>query len=153
QNDILSGGYWLEEPSDDAEIAVVAVGAMLPEARQAHAALIEDVPGAGLLVATSAGRLMADWHHARHHRRAGQAAEPSHVERLLGRLPENAGLITVLDGHPATLSWMGSVRRHRIQSLGVEDFGRSADIPDIHRVHGIDAEAIVDAAARLCLTG
>ncbi|MBC6439958.1 MAG: transketolase [Rhodospirillales bacterium] len=152
-SDILRGGYWLEVPSPDAGIAIVASGATVPEAREAHAILADDIPGAGLMVATSADRLMEDWHHARRHRRAGNGAEPSHVETLFDRLPAHAGLITVLDGHPATLSWMGSVRRHRIQSLGVEDFGRSADIPDIHRVHEIDAEAIVDAAARLCLTG
>ena len=151
--DILSGGYWLREPSADADIAIIAIGTMAPEALAAHETLVEDIPGAGLLVATSADRLMADWHHARRHRRAGMAAEPSHVERLLSRLPSHAGLVTVLDGHPATLSWMGGVRRHRIQSLGVEDFGRSADIPDIHAVHGIDADSILDAAARLCLTG
>ncbi len=151
--DILSGGYWLREPSADADIAIIAIGTMAPEALAAHETLVEDIPGAGLLVATSADRLMADWHHARRHRRAGMAAEPSHVERLLSRLPSHTGLVTVLDGHPATLSWMGGVRRHRIQSLGVEDFGRSADIPDIHAVHGIDADSILDAAARLCLTG
>ncbi|MBN35540.1 MAG: transketolase [Rhodospirillaceae bacterium] len=151
--DILSGGYWLREPSADADIAIIAIGTMAPEALAAHETLVEDIPGAGLLVATSADRLMADWHHARRHRRAGMPAEPSHVERLLSRLPSHTGLVTVLDGHPATLSWMGGVRRHRIQSLGVEDFGRSADIPDIHAVHGIDADSILDAAARLCLTG
>ena len=153
RSDILAGGYWLEEPEPDTEIAIVTMGAMLTEAREAHAALSEDMPGVGLLIVTSADRLMEGWHHARRHRRAGQDTGTSHVESLLSRLPGRAGLITVLDGHPATLSWMAGVGRHRIQSLGVEDFGRSADIPDIHRVHEIDAEAIIDAAARLCLTG
>jgi pyruvate dehydrogenase E1 component len=150
RSDILAGGYWLEEPKPDTEIAIVTMGAMLTEA---HAALSEDMPGVGLLIVTLADRLMEGWHHARRHRRAGQDTGTSHVESLLSRLPGRAGLITVLDGHPATLSWMAGVGRHRIQSLGVEDFGRSADIPDIHRVHEIDAEAIIDAAARLCLTG
>ena len=57
----------------------------------------------------------------------------------------------MLDGHPATLSWLAGVARHSIQALGVEDFGRSADIPDLYRVHGLDAQAIVDATALLCL--
>jgi pyruvate dehydrogenase E1 component len=47
---------------------------------------------------------------------------------------------------------MAGVGRHKIQSLGVENFGQSADLEDIYRTAGIDAEAIVDAAARLCLT-
>ena len=152
ERDVLAGGYWLEAPSADAEIAIVFAGATAPEAREAHATLAEDLPGAGLLAVTSADRLMAQWRRARRRRRAGDGGGTSHVETLLDRLPARAGLVTVLDGHPAALSWMGGVRRHRIQSLGVEDFGLSADIPDIHRIHGIDARAIVDAAARLCLT-
>ena len=51
---------------------------------------------------------------------------------LLGRLPGRAGLVTVLDGHPATLSWLAGVRRHRIEALGVDEFGRSGDLPDIY---------------------
>jgi pyruvate dehydrogenase E1 component len=146
ETDVLKGGYWMVEPSGDAEIAIVASGAVLPEARTALEILAEDLPGAGLLVVTSPDLLMQDWQAAC---RAGR--RDSHAHHLLARLPGEAGLVTVLDGHPAALSWLGGVARHRIQALGVEDFGRSADIPDIYRVHGLDAEAIVDAAARLCL--
>ena len=46
---------------------------------------------------------------------------------------------------------MAAVGRHRIHALGVTDFGQSADIPDLYRLHGIDAAAIVDAASGLCL--
>jgi pyruvate dehydrogenase E1 component len=150
--EILAGGYWLAEPGSGAEIAIVASGAVVPEALAALEQLREDIPGAGLLVVTSAERLMEDWHGIRRQRRAGIDPGASHVENLLSRLPATAGLVTVLDGHPATLSWMAGVGRHKIQSLGVENFGQSADLEDIYRTAGIDAEAIVDAAARLCLT-
>ena len=56
-----------------------------------------------------------------------------------------------LDGHPATLSWLGAVRQHRVQPLGVTGFGQSGDIPDLYRAYGLDADAILDAAARVCL--
>jgi pyruvate dehydrogenase E1 component len=55
----------------------------------------------------------------------------------------------VLDGHPATLSWLGAVSGHAIAPLGVARFGQSGDIPDLYRTYGLDADAIVDAAARL----
>jgi len=51
----------------------------------------------------------------------------------------------VIDGHPATLSWLGGVRRHQVHPLGVQRFGQSADIVDLFRLHGIDADAIVAA--------
>ena len=150
--DVLAGGYWLAEPAADAEIAIACSGAVVPEALAALDRIKEDIPGAGLLVVTSAERLLEGWHGARRQRRAGRDPGVSHVERLLARLPGHGGLVTVLDGHPATLSWLAGVGRHKTQSLGVENFGQSADLEDIYRAAGIDAEAIVDAAARLCLT-
>ena len=80
-------------------------------------------------------------------RARGAAAQPSHAERLLAPLVPGATLITVLDGHPATLSWLGSVARHRVLPLGVGRFGQAGDIPDLCRAHRIDADAILDAAA------
>jgi pyruvate dehydrogenase E1 component len=59
--------------------------------------------------------------------------------------------VTVIDGHPATLSWLGAVRQHRVVALGVEKFGQSGSVPDLYRTYGLDAEAIVGAAARLCV--
>ena len=61
-------------------------------------------------------------------------------------LPPNAGLVTVLDGHPATLGWLGAVLGHRTRPLGVEHFGQTGSLPDLYRHYGIDANAIVAAA-------
>jgi pyruvate dehydrogenase E1 component len=57
--------------------------------------------------------------------------------------------VTVLDGHPATLAWLGSVGGHRVRSLGVEHFGQTGSIPDLYRHYGIDVAAIVAAAEAL----
>ena len=43
------------------------------------------------------------------------------------------------------------MRRHRSSPLGVDRFGQSGDIPDLYRAYGLDADAIVGAAARLCV--
>ena len=56
--------------------------------------------------------------------------------------------MTVTDGHPATLSWLGAVRGHRIAPLGVSAFGQSGDLPDLYATYGIDADAIAAAAER-----
>lgn len=136
---ILEGGYWLVEPAAGAELAVAFTGAVAPEAQAAVAAVAEELPGVGLLCVTSADRLFAGW------RAAGRA---SWAYRLLAPLAPDAGLVTVLDGHPATLSWLGAVRGQRVEALGVDRFGQSADIPDLYRVMGIDTDAILDACAR-----
>jgi pyruvate dehydrogenase E1 component len=84
-------------------------------------------------------------------RSAGDRSARSHVERLLGRLASRAALVTVLDGHPASLSWLGSVARHRIVPLGLDHFGQSGDLPDLYREYRLDVDAILDAIALACL--
>ena len=52
----------------------------------------------------------------------------------------------MLDGHPATLAWLGSVAGHRVRALGVEHFGQTGAIAELYRAYGIDANSIVAAA-------
>jgi pyruvate dehydrogenase E1 component len=144
---IVAGGYWLRPPGSGAELAVVVSGPVVAEAVDAYNQITEDLPNTGLLVVTSADRLQQNWIASV---RAGQG-DRAHVVRLLEPLASTAGLVTVLDGHPATLSWLGSVGQHRVQPLGVGEFGQSGDIPDLYHAYGLDATAIMDAAARLCV--
>jgi len=148
---VLAGGYWVVPPAPDATLAVVYQGVVAPEARAAHAAIVEDLPGTGLLAITSADRLARAWHGAERARRMGLRNAQAHVEKLLSALPRGAGMVTVMDGHPEALSWLGSVRGHRVRALGVEHFGQSGDIPDLYRHHEIDTQAIIDAVAAACL--
>ena len=64
-------------------------------------------------------------------------------------VPRNATLITVTDGHPATLAWIGGVKGHQTAPLGVEHFGQTGTIADLYRHFMIDADAIVAAASHL----
>lgn len=148
---VIEGGYWLIPPAPGAELAIIYSGAVAPEALAAHAAIAEDLPSTGLLAVTSADRLNAGWHAAQRARAAGQGTARSRIERLLADLDPDAGLVTVLDGHPAALAWMGSVRGQRVQALGVEHFGQSGGLAELYGYYRIDKEAIIDAAAALCL--
>jgi pyruvate dehydrogenase E1 component len=163
--DVIAGGYWLRPPAPGAELAIVYSGAVAAEALAAHREILDDVPGAGLLAVTSADRLNAGWHAAERARRsatggatgggggdAGSRDTLAAVERLLGPLAPDAALVTVIDGHPATLSWLGAVRGHAVQALGVEHFGQSGDLADLYRHYHIDTEAILDACAAACLS-
>ncbi len=148
---VIAGGYWLEAPAPGASIAIAYSGAVAPEARAAWEQLVDEMPGAGLLAVTSADRLNAGWHAAERARQSGTATARATVERLLAPLAPEAGLVTVADGHPGTLEWLGSVDGHRVRSLGVEHFGQSGDIPDLFRHYRIDTDAILDACAAVCL--
>ncbi len=151
ERQILEGAYWQVPPAPGAELAIVYMGALAAEAEAAHQAIVEDIPGAGLLAVTSADIAYREWNQAWRRRARGDRGARSHIGRLLDPLAPDAALITVLDGHPSTLSWLGSASRRRVFSLGVESFGQSGDIPDLYRVNGIDEAAIVDACAAACL--
>lgn len=148
---ILAGAYWLRAPSPDTDIVIAYSGAIAEQALAAHDSLIDDIPGAGLLAITSAERLHGGWMAARRARMSGKNKQSAHVERLLEPLGPSASLVTVMDAHPATLSWLGSVAGQRIYPLGVDGFGQSGDIPDLYREYGIDTDSILDAVARACL--
>jgi pyruvate dehydrogenase E1 component len=67
----------------------------------------------------------------------------------VAEIPPHCGIVTVLDGHPATLAWLGAVHGHQVRPLGVEHFGQTGSIAELYRHYGIDANAIVAAAAAL----
>ena len=146
---MIDGGYWLRRPGPNAEIVVAYTGAVAPEALKAVGLMAEDRRDVGLLAVTSADRLNAGWTAAQRARESGVATATCHVERLLAELPSQCSLVTVVDGHPATLAWLGSVRGHRVRSLGVEHFGQTGTVADLYRHFGIDAQGILAAAQAL----
>jgi pyruvate dehydrogenase E1 component len=146
---IVDGAYWLRKPGPNCQVVVAYTGAIAPEAIQAVGLMAEDRRDVGLLAVTSADRLNAGWTAAQRARERGLVHARSHVEKLLADVPGNCGIVTVLDGHPATLAWLGAVDGHKVRPLGVEHFGQTGSLPDLYRHYGIDANAIVAAAAAL----
>jgi pyruvate dehydrogenase E1 component len=104
-----------------------------------------------LLAITSPDRLHQGWLESRKAARRGPGATPSHVERLLAPLAPGAGIVTLLDGHPAALDWLGGVRGMRVAALGVDRFGQAGDIPALYAEYGLDEAAILDACAEMLL--
>ncbi|MFL6797534.1 MAG: transketolase [Xanthobacteraceae bacterium] len=146
---IIDGAYWMREPGPNCQLVVAYMGAVAPEAIQAVGLMAEDRRDVGLLAITSADRLHAGWTAAQRAREAGLVHARSHIERLFANLTAQCGMVTVLDGHPTTLSWLGAVGGHRVRALGVERFGQTGSIPELYRHYGIDANAIVAGAQSL----
>jgi len=129
---IIAGGYWMKPPADPDAGCVIYTGVLAAEAQAAAAKL----GGAGVLAVTSPDRLYKDW------RKTGQA---SHIARLIAAVGRDAPVVSVLDGHPATLSWIGSVAGQRVKGLGVDGFGQCGGLDDLYRTYGIDTDSIVHA--------
>jgi pyruvate dehydrogenase E1 component len=108
--------------------------------------LAEDKRDIGVLAVTSADRLNAGWTAAQQARSDGQKEAKSHIETLLSGLSKDTVILSVIDGHPATLSWLGGVAGQRTLSHGVEHFGQTGSIADLYRHFRLDTQSLVQAA-------
>ncbi|MCP3734259.1 transketolase [Sphingomonas sp. RP10(2022)] len=151
QADAIRGAYWLKAPDERAEAAIVVMGTLATEALQAWEEMRDDLPGLGLLVVTSPDLLHRDWSAAT--TADGRRRGAAHIATLLAALPRGAGLVTMIDGSPGALSWLGGVDGRRVAPLGVDRFGQTGDLPDLYRHYRLDAEAAIDAMAHLFVRG
>jgi pyruvate dehydrogenase E1 component len=60
-----------------------------------------------------------------------------------------APVVTVVDGHPHSLAWIGAALKAATHPLGVAGFGQSGTIPDLYHEYKIDAASIVAACASM----
>lgn len=58
-------------------------------------------------------------------------------------MSRDALILTALDGHPASLAWLSSVKGNRLIPLGVDRFGQCGDLIDLFNEYQLDADAIV----------
>jgi pyruvate dehydrogenase E1 component len=145
RRDVLAGAYRLSEGND---LTIAVVGALVPEAIEAAAALRDQNVDTGIVVVTSYDRL---WRAAQARRGLLPEAMGNGVdEAVLDRVFEPATpLVTVLDGHPHTLAFLGTVTGRPVSCLGVSRFGQAGAVEDLYRLHGIDGRAIVEAGLDL----
>ena len=141
----VRGGYVLRERAA-AVVTLAAMGAVVPEALAAAEQLDRLGAPARVVCVTSADLLFR----ALRARRGLGGADPLLDEAILTEiLPTPLPLVTVLDGHPHTLAFLGSVHDTPVTPLGVTEFGQSGDLADVYRLHGIDAATITATALDL----
>jgi pyruvate dehydrogenase E1 component len=142
---ILNGAYWLVPPQKETTHAIVAMGAVVVEAIAAQRELTKQGSAPALLVVTSPDRLARGWCTPS---AKGNGAEPGDLLRkLFVDLPPRSTLVTVLDGHPLSLAWLGSVTGCCVVPLGVSKFGMSGYLSEVYCEHHLDAAAIVEAVS------
>lgn len=147
----LKGGYWLRRPAAGAEAAIAFTGAIAPEVLAAYDQLLDDIPGLGVLNVTSPDVLHREWSASKAARWTDKNAQPCYAEDLLSVLAPDAGIVTVIDGSPGALSWLGGVQGMRVSPLGTDRFGQTGDLPDLYAEYRLDSVAIIDAMAELFL--
>lgn len=142
----IAGGYRItrHDPAKE-QVTLVGVGAIMPEVLAAASALGEQGLVAGVVCLTSPDLVFRSFQQ----RSRRDAAAGGDILDLLFPVQHPAPLVTVLDGHPHTLSFLAAARGDRIHCLGVSDFGQSSDLPDAYALHRIDSFSMVDAALNL----
>ena len=150
RRDVLAGGYRLVDGPPDGRTAVTiaTTGVMAPEAIAAAGDLDAEGVQATVVHVTSPDRLYRQW-------RSGFAVSvatgmavrrATHLDALVPADERDRPIVSVHDAASHSLAWLGSAIGVRQYALGVDRFGESGTIAELHAVVGIDAGAIVNAA-------
>jgi pyruvate dehydrogenase E1 component len=141
---VLAGGYRLRESAGAPAVTLVGMGVIVPELLSAA----DELTAAGIAVdaicLTSADLIFR----ALQTRQGLYDGEDAVLDELFPP-DRTAPLVSVLDGHPHTLSFLAAIAGAPLACLGVQDFGQSGDVQDLYRHFGIDADTIVGAALDL----
>lgn len=140
---VVAGAYPLRR-RDGAKVTIAAMGAVVPEALAAADRLEAAGTIADVICVTSPDLL----YRAVRARQGHEQAESWILDQVFAG-DRATPLVTVLDGHPHTLSFLATINRVPTTALGVTRFGQSGSLEDVYRHHGLDADSIVRAALDL----
>lgn len=143
---VIAGGYRLSDhPASEDAVTLVGVGAMMTEVLDAAERLESLGIRAGVVCLTSPSKIFR----AVQERTRVSPSPRSAIADELFPAAHPAPLVTVLDGHPHTLSFLAGIRGDRTRNLGVSDFGQASSVSEAHEIHGIDTVSIVSNALDL----
>lgn len=137
---VVAGGYPLRR-HEHPRVTIAAMGAMVTEALTAADRLHQAGVQVDVICVTSPGLLFQAWQS-----RQGRDDGETWILDQIFPADRATPLVTVLDGHPHTLSFLGNINQVRTTGLGVSRFGQAGSLEEVYRYHGIDADSIVRAA-------
>ncbi|MBK5305818.1 MAG: pyruvate dehydrogenase [Frankiaceae bacterium] len=146
RKDVLAGAYRLRTAEPEPAVTIAVVGALVPEAVAAADELARLGVAADVVVVTSYDRL---WRALQSRRGLLTGSTYGIDESVFERVFRASPLVTVLDGHPHTLAFLGTVNATAVSCLGVSMFGQGGGLQDVYRLHGLDTASIVGAALDL----
>ncbi|MBP7825416.1 MAG: pyruvate dehydrogenase [Verrucomicrobia bacterium] len=146
---VIRGAYRLVDYHDEPGyqpgknvVHLFACGALVPEAVAASRELKERGVFANVFNVTGADPLYREFQSALHASLAGDPPPGHLLEELVPPAERSAPVVTVVDGHPHSLAWIGAALRTRTFPLGVVGFGQSGTVADLYREYQIDAASI-----------
>lgn len=134
---VLDGGYRLKPALVDGRdgVTIVTTGTMVPEALAASAILGEEGVVSSVIHLTSPDRV---------YRTRNVPGNILHT--LIPPDEVQRPIVSVHDASSHSLAWIGSALGTKQISLGVDQFGESGTVQDLHDIVGISAGHVVNAA-------
>ena len=117
---------------------------MVPEAVAASGALLREGVYANVINVTGAGPLYRSFQRGAREAMDGGDAPPFLAD-CIDAASRRAPIVTVVDGHPHSLSWVGSALGARVIPCGVTEFGQSGSRQELYGEYRIDADSIMAA--------
>jgi pyruvate dehydrogenase E1 component len=115
---------------------------MVSEAVEASQGLVREGVLANVINVTGPGPLYERFQESVRSVTAGEGPS-SFMADVVPPSDRAAPAVTVVDGHPHSLAWVGGALGTATFPLGVAEFGQSGARPDLYREYGIDVESIM----------
>ncbi len=149
---VLGGAYKLVDRgrergygTDYNVVNIFASGAMVPEAVAASDRLLEEGVFANVINVTGPGPLYRRFQESVRVRARGGAETDPFLSELIGVGERSAPIVTVVDGAPHALAWIGAAMKTTTLPLGVTEFGQSGSQEELYGEYEIDADSIMAA--------
>ena len=150
---VLKGGYRILDRSNQTGyspgnnvVNILACGAILPEAIKASVDLYEEGVYANVTNITGPGPLYEQFQSAISSKLTGKSSTESYVKKLVPESSLGVPVVTVVDGHPHSLSWVGAALETKVLPLGVSKYGQSGTTEELYKEYGIDSVNIMTAS-------
>ncbi len=135
------GGY---RPSSNV-VHILACGAMIPEAVSASNDLLAEGVYANVVNVTGLGPLYRAFQQSVYDAMDGVGDLDRFMADSIPADSRDAPIVTVIDGHPHSLAWIGSALKTAVVPVGVIEFGQSGSQGDLYRDNRIDEDSIMAA--------
>lgn len=151
REDAIAGCYRLRsaDPEALARINIFAVGAVVPEAIDAVPLLAEEGIDTNVFVVTSPDLLNRRMTAATLEEAAGTFEGYWDPIGLLSDSEVGLPTISVIDGAPSSMAFLGSALDCPTVNLGVSEYGQSGSLEDLYRHFEIDAQGIYQSGLAL----
>ena len=149
---VLTGAYKLVDRSDDPEyrpgenvVHIIASGAMVSEAIRAGNLLEDEGIFSNIVNVTGPGPLYRRFNQSVRARMGVEEGPTDFLEDVIPIEERSAPVVTVMDGHPHSLAWLGGALGTAVYPLGVASFGQSGAPSELYAEYGIDVSSIMAA--------